>query len=124
MRNMSFSHTVPQIRDGTKTVTRRVGWGFLKPGDRLMACEKCQGLKKGETVKRIRVIEVVSVRVEPIYEVIGGDMVTGADRYDHRETAREGVPELSVAEFGELLQKITGGHLFTPVTRIEFKYVE
>jgi len=33
MRNMSFSMTVDQIRDGSKTVTRRLGWLFLNFGD-------------------------------------------------------------------------------------------
>ena len=64
MRNMSFMLTTAQIRAGTKTVTRRLGWKFLKPGDRLMACVKCQGLGKGGKIEKIREIEVVSVRQE------------------------------------------------------------
>ena len=66
MRNMSFSATTEQIRNGTKTVTRRLGWTFLKPGDVVMACVKCQGLKKGEKVEKIRPIRIVSVRKEPL----------------------------------------------------------
>ena len=45
---ISFSLTTPQFRDGTKDVTRRLGWTFLKPGDRLCAVVKAMGLKKGE----------------------------------------------------------------------------
>jgi hypothetical protein len=37
MRNMSFFLTTAQFLDGTKDVTRRKGWRFLKPGDRFMA---------------------------------------------------------------------------------------
>ena len=44
MRNMSFSATVQQVRDRTKTVTRRVGWKTLQPGEVLRAVEKGQGL--------------------------------------------------------------------------------
>ena len=38
MRNISFSLTTRQFRDGSKDVTRRVNWQNLKPGDHLMAC--------------------------------------------------------------------------------------
>ena len=48
MRNMSYAMTTQQIIDETKDVTRRLGWADLRPGDRVQACEKCQGLKKGE----------------------------------------------------------------------------
>ena len=34
-RNMSFSMITDQILCGTKTVTRRFGWWWLRPGDRL-----------------------------------------------------------------------------------------
>lgn len=47
MRIMSFALTEQQLMDGTKTVTRRVGWANLKPGDRLTAVRKAMGLKKG-----------------------------------------------------------------------------
>jgi hypothetical protein len=33
MRNIAFSHTERQFLNGTKTVTRRLGWRFLKPGE-------------------------------------------------------------------------------------------
>jgi len=58
--NMSFSITTPQMYAGTKDITRRFGWANLKPGDLVMACEKCQGLGKGGRIKRIGLIEVVS----------------------------------------------------------------
>ncbi len=48
MRNISFSLTERQFMDKSKTVTRRLGWKFLKPGDRLMGCRKCMGLKPGD----------------------------------------------------------------------------
>ena len=39
-RNMSFMITKEQVRNRTKTVTRRLGWAFLKPGDIVNAVEK------------------------------------------------------------------------------------
>jgi len=42
-RCMSFSMTTDAVRNRTKTVTRRLGWNFLKPGDLLWAVEKGWG---------------------------------------------------------------------------------
>jgi hypothetical protein len=53
VRNISFALTTAQVRARTKTVTRRVGWTFLKPGDLLQPVVKCRGLKKGERVEKI-----------------------------------------------------------------------
>lgn len=53
MRNISFSLTEEQFLDDSKSVTRRLGCAFLKPGDRLMACRKCMGLKMGEKIVRL-----------------------------------------------------------------------
>ena len=50
-RNMSFMITTEQIKNRTKTVTRRLGWNFLKPGEVVNACEKCRGLKAGQKVQ-------------------------------------------------------------------------
>ena len=63
---MSFALTTEQIFNRTKTVTRRVGWTFLKPGDLLCAVRKGQGLKKGEKVERLATLRVVSVRRESL----------------------------------------------------------
>ena len=52
MRNMSFTMTTRQIKNRSTTMTRRFGWWFLKPGDRIQAVEKGMGLKKGEKVKK------------------------------------------------------------------------
>lgn len=48
---MSVSHTTDQVRDRTKTVTRRLGWWedkngrrILADGDRLTLCEQVMGL--------------------------------------------------------------------------------
>ncbi len=47
---MSFRLTAEQMRARTKTVTRRLGWSSLKPGDIVQPVEKAQGLRKGEKV--------------------------------------------------------------------------
>ena len=90
---MSFALTTAQIRNQTKTVTRRKGWLFLEVGDRIQAIVKGQGLKKGETVERLCVIEVVSVRRERLEEITAEDVVA------------EGFPGWSVVEFVDLYLK-------------------
>ena len=47
---MSFALTTEQVRNRTKTVTRRLGWATAKAGDIVQPIVKGQGLKKGERV--------------------------------------------------------------------------
>jgi len=85
-RRMSFFLTTAQILARTKTVTRRAFGTLttLKPGDKLIAIEKGQGLKAGEGH---RMLALLSVRVEQL------DAITADD------CAREGFPGVSPAEF-------------------------
>lgn len=118
MRNMSFILTVPQIRAGTKTVTRRLNWGKLKRGDRLMACVKCRGLKKGECVDKIRAIEIVSAR----WETMGALLF--APVYGAKEVVREGFPKMTPEEFVQFFFRTHKGcDSETKIRRIEFRYV-
>ena len=64
---MSFSLTTPQIIEGTKTVTRRLGWLNAKPGQQLRPVRKCMGLRPGEKLDVLRApLTIVSVRREPL----------------------------------------------------------
>ena len=84
---MSFALTTEQVRQQTKTVTRRIGWERLKPGTLLQPIVKGQGLKKGERVEKIGgPIRVISVRQELLMR-----MTTDVD-YGFAETTREGFP--------------------------------
>jgi hypothetical protein len=85
MRNISFALTTEQFK-ATKTVTRRLGWLMLKPGDVLMACRKCQGLKPGQKIERLGTIRVVSVRREKL------SAMTDDIDYGFAECALEGFP--------------------------------
>ena len=93
MRRMAFSHTSPYILDRSKTVTRRTGWRFLKPGDLIQAVEKSRGLKKGEHVRPLAVLRIRDVRIEPLSR-----LATDA-RYAEDELPREGFPCWSRDEF-------------------------
>jgi len=111
MRNMSFSITTRQFRERTKTVTRRLGWGDLKPGDVVMGVEKCMGLKKGEKIVRLGPIEIVSNRPEPLNVIISEEVVM------------EGFPEMSAGEFIGMFCRHMKVQPYQQVNRIEYKYI-
>jgi hypothetical protein len=110
---MSFALTQDQVRARTKTVTRRFGWYFLKPGDLVLPVEKAMGLKKGEKAKPLcGPIRIVSTRAEMLCDIDDADVV------------REGFPEMRPHEFVDMLSS----HYRDPalsyatVNRIEFEY--
>lgn len=111
MRNMSFSKTTQQMRDRTKTVTRRAGWNHLRVGHLLCACVKCQGLKKGEQLERIGILVVKQVWCEPLGFITQEDVI------------REGFPGMTPAEFVEMFCRDIGGGPDQHVRRIEFAFV-
>ena len=119
-RNMSFALTTDQIRNRTKTVTRRIGWGFLNCGDIVNACVKCMGLKPGEKIERLGKIRIVSTRLEPLSSMVH-DMEYGCS-----EAAREGFPGMTgykfVVMFCDHMKPPLGSD--TLVNRIEFEYLE
>lgn len=118
MRNISFALTTRQFLDRSKTVTRRVGWAFLKPGDLLCGIKKGQGLKKGEKVNRLGVIRVVGVSREWM-----SDFRSRPDAAE--ECKREGFPDMTPEEFYLFFRKShpEPGLDDLLVTRIEFEYV-
>jgi len=111
MRNMSFMLTTEQIRNKTKTVTRRLGWWFLHGGDLVMACVKCQGLAKGETIEKIRPIEIVSAWAQKLNKIT------------KEEVVREGFPEMSRMDFIDMFCREMGTPPDVMVNRIEFRYL-
>lgn len=117
MRNMSFMLTTEQIKNRTKTVTRRLGWKTLKPGTVLNACVKCQGLKKGEKVKKLCQIRVTDVRREPL------NTIGYFSEFTYHEATLEGFPDMTGPEFVEMFSKNMRVAFDEKVTRIEFEYV-
>lgn len=111
--NMSFSHTVEQIRNRTKTVTRRLGWLKIKPGDRFWAVVKAMGLKKGEKVERLDLCECVSNRRELPSDITDEDVT------------KEGFPGWTRDQFLKLFYRINQTlRCGQRISRIEFKYVK
>jgi len=117
-RNISFALTTDQIRNRTKTVTRRLGWKFLKAGDVLNACVKCMGLKPGEKIERICQIRVVDVRQEALQALCDDRM------YGRSESKKEGFLGMEGWQFALMFRENMKCDYATEVTRIEFKYID
>lgn len=115
-RLMSVSYTEDAVRSRRKTVARRLGWRFLKPGERLTLCRKVMGRKPGEPLERIVDVEVVSVRRERLDDITPGDII------------REGfaTPAGYAADRERFMALFRSGMHAGPdteVTRIEWRYV-
>lgn len=112
-RLMAVSLTESQVRNRTKTVTRRAGWRMLRAGDQLTLCRKVMGRRGGEPLERIVNVEVVSVRRERL------DAITPAD------VAAEGFPQMTPAQFVEFFCSTHRGcGPGTEVARIEWQYLD
>ena len=115
-RLMSVALTEEQVRNRTKTVTRRLGWRSVRPGERITLCRKVMGRRRPdgtvEPLVRLAEVEVVSVRREPL------NCITDEDTY------REGFPHYDPFEFVAFFC----GHMRctpeTEVTRIEWRYLD
>lgn len=113
MRNISFAITKTQVVTRTKTVTRRLGWENLAAGTLLQGVEKAQGLKKGEKVKPLCKVRVLSVTHQTLMQI------------DQAEVEREGFPGMTPDEFVAMFCKTHKGCTpQTEVTRIEFEYID
>lgn len=111
-RLMSVAFTEDAVRARIKTVTRRKGWTFLKPGDRLTLCRKVMG-RQGAPLVRVAEVQVVAVTREPL------SAITPA------EVALEGFPGMTPAEFiRRFFTDAQGIPADAEVTRVEWRYLE
>lgn len=116
-RLMAVGLTEQAVVRRDKTVTRRLGWRNLKPGDRVTLCRKVQGRFRRpdlsiEPLVRLAEVEVVSVRREPL-AAITDDEVT-----------REGFYPLNAFWFVEWFCEQMRCKPDTEVTRIEWRYLD
>jgi hypothetical protein len=132
---ISFALTTAQVRDRSKTVTRRMGWRGLQPGMLLQPVVKAQGLKKGQHVEKIGgPIRVVSVRRERVDALLNypdggrGDVEREGFAGKHKPvipvigalTTRDWLP----IEFVAFFCAANRCQLWTEITRIEFEYLD
>lgn len=118
-RLISVALTQQQVRDRTKTVTRRAGWWedkrgrrLLQTGDHLTLCEKVMGRRRGEPLVRITTVEVVDVRRERLQDITTDDVT------------REGFPGWTRDQFLDFFCDHMGGTGLQLVTRIEWRYLD
>jgi len=111
MWRVSFKETARQIEDGSKTVTRRMGWTHMKVGDLFLPVYQCQGLAKGQ---KQRVLGGPGPRVclsnwrEPLNVITHDDVVA------------EGFPEMTVGQFIAFFCRINRCKPPTEISRIKF----
>jgi hypothetical protein len=114
MRVISMAQTTAQFLDGSKTVTRRVGWKHAKVGMRLRVVRQAQGLPKGANMKTLGYIQLTDVRTEPL------SLLTDHLNYGTAECMREGFPNWSPEQF---VRFFCATHAVKPsamVTRLQF----
>jgi hypothetical protein len=110
-RLMSVALTTDQVRRREKTVTRRIGWQMIKPGDQVTLCPKVRGRRSGEPLQRLVTVDIVSTRRERL------DSITPAD------VVAEGFPGMTVAEFVKFFCETHNGVApDSEITRIEWTY--
>jgi hypothetical protein len=114
MKRMSFSMTTAAARAHTESVTRRLGWWSVKPGEVIMAIEKGMGLKKGEKQVEIGPFRVVSAK---------GEQVRDFFKYGPEECAREGFPDLTPVQFVAMFKRHHSIPDNWPVNRIEIEWL-
>ena len=114
-RLLSVNLTEQAVVERRKTVTRRLGWAFLKPGDRLTLVRKAMGRKRKdgtvEPLVRIAEVEVVDVRRELLSSIGPG------------ETALEGFPDMTGGAFVAFFCKAMKCNSDALVTRICRQYI-
>lgn len=123
-RLMSVSLTEQAVVERRKTVTRRVGWRFLRAGDRITLCRKVMGRRNGEPLVRLVDVEVVDVRRERVWDITDDDVareaVDPALFDEHWIDSGQPTPDAWVAWFCEQM----GVRPDDEVTRIEWRYLD
>src|SRR5262245_1161661 len=115
-RLMSVTLTEPAVADRSKTVTRRLGWRTLSPGDHLTLCRKVMGRRRRdgtvEPLVRLVEVEVVGIRREQLGAITADDV------------EREGFPGQSPEWFVGFFTEHMRCARTTEVTRIEWRYLD
>ena len=97
---MSFRWTEQQLVAGIKTVTRRLGWWKVRPGDQLLAIRQWQELPKGSHQHILGSILIRGARPERVKDITPDDVV------------REGFPDMTTDQF---IAFFCRGHRISPL---------
>lgn len=116
MKNMSFAHTTQQCIDYLETVTRRNGWSNLRAGEIVQGVVKGMGLKAGEKIEKIHVIQIIENRTEPLNTLLK------LPRYGRNEMIKEGFPGRDPADFVRWYCENNKKEPGDFINRIDFRY--
>lgn len=111
MRLISCALTQPQIRNRSKTETRRLGWKNVKVGQLLCFVDKCMGFKPGEKPTRISIVIVMNAHRERLCDITP------------KAVEREGFPEMSPEEFVTMFSENMKCQKIEPVTAIRYLFI-
>lgn len=114
-RLVAVTLTEQAVRSRRKTVTRLLGWSFLRPGERLVLCRKVTGGRAGEPgepLVRLTQVEVANVRREP------------AGGHRPRNVAAEDFPDWSRDRFIAFFCAPMRCRPSTKLTWIEWRYLD
>ena len=129
-RLMSVSLTEQAVIERRKTMTRRLGWRFLKPGDRLTLCRKVMGRKPDEPLVRLVDVEVTAVRREALCKITVDDIAReGVSLVDEhgRNRFSEWYPDTgqpTTYAWVEWFCEEMGTDPYDEVTVIEWRYLD
>lgn len=134
-RLMAVALTLPAVHARRKTVTRRLGWAFIREGDVIDLVEKSMGRRHGEPVVYVARVRIVSVRRERLNAITDAEVDREGfgpygDPHPHQEWWPPGsVPPAEVhgpaaAAFVDFFTASMRCHAETLVTRIEWEYLE
>lgn len=111
-RLMSVTLTEDAVVERRKTVTRRLGWLMLKPGDELDLCRKVMGRRKGDPLVRLARVRVTDV-----------SRVCLSCAMSDREATLEGFTNMTGSEFVRFFTSHMPVDPHAVVTRIEWEYL-
>lgn len=123
-RLMSVAFTEQAVVERRKTVTRRKGWQFLKPGDHLTLVRKSMGRRRADgtldPLVRLAEVEVLTVRREPLFHVMGAGELT-AEGFPEWESDHD---SSGANEFMRRYFAPQGIRPYQDVTRIAWRYLD
>lgn len=67
---LSHEETIPRPHENSNASGRLGVWAFARVGDIVNGCEKCQGLRKGETIIVMGQHRYIDLRWEPLSRMI------------------------------------------------------
>ena len=124
---MSFALTEQSFLDGSKTMTRRLGWWtdkngkrLLLPGDRITGCRKVMGRKKGDPLVRLGEALVTDVYRQRLNAMTEDDVRREGVPLDHFDEIDGGTGLPPVGEWVRWFCTEQKCDPFDEVTVIEF----